>query len=53
MGFSSHGNEHTLFKNRIRATYLLVEKSKIWQDPKKQKKLERLLTEIETLVSNL
>ena len=50
---SSVDNEPIPFKNRIKATYRLVEKSKIWEDPKKQKKLERLLTEIETLISNL
>jgi ParB family chromosome partitioning protein len=52
MSSSSVGNELIPFKNRIKATYRLVEKSKIWEDPKKQKKLEQLLTEIEALISN-
>lgn len=40
------------FKNRIKTSYRLIEKSRVWEDPKKQKKLERLLTEIETLIAN-
>lgn len=44
-------NEPVLFKDRIKATYRLVEKSKIWEDPKKQKRLEKLLAEMEALIA--
>lgn len=40
------------FKDRIKATYRLVEKSKVWEDPKKQKRLEKLLAEMEAIVAN-
>lgn len=39
------------FRNRIKASYRLVEKSKVWEDPKKQRQLEKLLAEIEALIS--
>lgn len=45
------GSEPKSFKNRIKDAYRLVEKSKVWEDPKKQKKLEKLLIQIETLIS--
>ncbi len=50
--FTHVNSEPILFKNRIKTAYRLVKKSKVWEDPKKQKKLERLLTEIEALISN-
>lgn len=45
-------NEPVLFKDRIKATYRLVEKSKVWEDPKKQKRLEKLLAEMEALIAS-
>lgn len=45
------GSEPKSFKTRIKDAYRLVEKSKVWEDPKKQKKLEKLLIQIETLIS--
>lgn len=38
-------------KNQMDATYRLVKKSKIWNNPKKQKQLEKLLAELEKLAS--
>ncbi|WP_250126495.1 ParB/RepB/Spo0J family partition protein [Chroococcidiopsis sp. CCMEE 29] len=38
-------------KTRIDVAYHLVKKSKIWDDPKKQKQLEKLLAELERLAS--
>lgn len=38
-------------KKLMKDTYRLVEKSKVWEDPKKQKRLEKLLAEIEALIS--
>lgn len=38
-------------KSRVDTTYRLLKKSKIWDDPQKQKHLEKLLAQIETLVS--
>ena len=38
-------------KNQMDATYRLVKKSQIWNNPKKQKQLEKLLTELEKLAS--
>ncbi|PSM45812.1 chromosome partitioning protein ParB [Chroococcidiopsis sp. CCALA 051] len=38
-------------KSRMDAAYRLVKKSKIWADPKKQKRLDKLLTELEALAS--
>ena len=38
-------------KKRMKEAYRLVEKSKVWEDPKKQKRLEKLLVEIEALIS--
>jgi ParB family chromosome partitioning protein len=37
-------------KSRVDAAYARVKKSKVWDDPKKQKKLEKLLAELEALV---
>jgi ParB family chromosome partitioning protein len=36
-------------KSRVDAAYTRVKKSKVWDDPKKQKKLEKLLAELEAL----
>jgi ParB family transcriptional regulator, chromosome partitioning protein len=36
-------------KNRVDAALQRVKKSKVWDDPKKQKKLEKLLAELEAL----
>ncbi len=38
-------------KERMDTTYRLVKKSKIWDDPKKQKRVEKLLAELEALAS--
>lgn len=38
-------------KNRMDVAYNLVKKSKIWDDPKKQRQLEKLLAQLERLVS--
>lgn len=40
---------HSL-KSRVDTAYARVKKSKVWDDPKKQKKLEKLLAEMEALV---
>jgi ParB family chromosome partitioning protein len=40
---------HSL-KSRVDAAYGRVKKSKVWDDPKKQKKLEKLLAQLEALV---
>jgi len=37
-------------KSRMDAAYSLVKKSNIWNDPKKQKRIEKLLGELEALV---
>jgi ParB family transcriptional regulator, chromosome partitioning protein len=36
-------------KSRVDAALQRVKKSKVWDDPKKQKKLEKLLAELEAL----
>lgn len=38
-------------KSRFDTTYRLSKRSKVWNDPKKQKKLEKLLAELESLFS--
>jgi len=40
-----------VLRSRMDAAYNLVKKSNIWDDPKKQKQLEKLLAELEVLVS--
>lgn len=37
-------------KSSVDAAYAKLKKSKVWEDPKKRKKLEKLLVELETLV---
>lgn len=39
------------FATRMATTYQLAKKQKVWDDPKKRKKLESLLSQIETLLS--
>jgi ParB family chromosome partitioning protein len=39
-----------LLKSRVDAALQRVKKSKVWDDPKKQKKLEKLLAQLEALV---
>ena len=39
-----------LLKSRVDAALQRVKKSKVWDDPEKQKKLEKLLAELEALV---
>jgi ParB family chromosome partitioning protein len=48
---SVNDSKPSSLKNRLKTAYRLVEKSDIWKDPKKQKRLERLLGELEALVS--
>ena len=48
---NSIGSETSSLKSRMDAAYRLVKKSKIWADPKKQKRLEKLLAELEALAS--
>lgn len=47
-----NSNESRSLKSRAKAAYRLVEKSKVWEDPKKQKRLEKLIAEMESLVAN-
>ncbi len=35
--------------NRLKVAYQQIKKSKVWQDPKKRKQLEKLLTQLEAL----
>ncbi len=44
-------NEPISIKKRMKDVYRLVEKSKVWEDPKKQKRLEKLLAEMESIVA--
>ncbi|OWY65161.1 chromosome partitioning protein ParB [cyanobacterium TDX16] len=48
---NSISSETSSLKSRMDAAYRLVKKSKIWADPKKQKRLEKLLAELEALAS--
>lgn len=48
---SDEGKNGTL-KSRVDTTYSLLKKSKIWNDPQKQKHLEQLLAQIETLLTS-
>lgn len=48
---NSISNETSSLKSRMDAAYRLVKKSKIWADPRKQKRLEKLLSELEALAS--
>lgn len=44
-------DESISLKSRVKAAYRLIEKSNIWEDSKKQKRLEKLLAELESLAS--
>lgn len=44
-------DESISLKSRVKAAYRLIEKSNIWKDSKKQKRLEKLLAELESLAS--
>lgn len=41
----------SFFRTRMEKTYSLAKKSTIWEDPKKQKRLKKLLDELDALVS--
>lgn len=43
-------NESPTLKSRVDLTLRQIKKSKVWDDPKKQKKLEKVLAELEALV---
>lgn len=43
-------NEVAPLKTRLDSTYSRVKRSKIWDDPKKQKRLQKLLAEMEALL---
>lgn len=44
-------NKTALLRSRVDTAYQLVKKSKVWANPKKQKRLEKLLSELEKLAS--
>jgi ParB family chromosome partitioning protein len=46
-------NPEQSLKSRLTATYQRAQKSKIWQNPKKQKQLEKLLLKLEKLCEDL
>jgi ParB family chromosome partitioning protein len=48
---STNGQTSSSLKSRVDVAYRLIKKSKIWEDPKKQKRLEKLLAELEALAS--
>jgi ParB family chromosome partitioning protein len=43
--------EPSSLRNRMATAYTKAKKSKIWEDPKKQKRIKKLLVELESLVS--
>lgn len=45
----SESNSDSL-PQRLKITYQQINKSKIWEDPKKRKQLEKLLAQLETLI---
>jgi ParB family chromosome partitioning protein len=47
----SDRSQSSSLKNRMDAAYHLAKKSKIWENPKKQKQIEKLLAELEKLFS--
>ncbi|MBE9191866.1 ParB/RepB/Spo0J family partition protein [Gloeocapsopsis crepidinum LEGE 06123] len=47
----SDRSQSSSLKNRMDVTYRLAKKSKIWENPKKQKQIEKLLAELEKLFS--
>jgi len=48
---SSSNSQSSSLKRRMDAAYRLAKKSKIWDNPKKQKQIEKLLAELEKLFS--
>jgi ParB family chromosome partitioning protein len=48
---SSSNSQSSSLKRRMDAAYRLAKKSKIWDNPKKQKQMEKLLAELEKLFS--
>jgi ParB family chromosome partitioning protein len=44
-------DEPSFLRSRMATAYTKAKKSKIWEDPKKQKRLKKLLAELEALVS--
>lgn len=48
---SSSNSQSSSLKNRMDAAYRLAKKSKIWDNPKKQKQIEKLLADLEKLFS--
>ena len=50
--FTTNKDESVSLKSRVKAAYRLIEKSNIWEDSKKQKRLEKLLAELESLASH-
>lgn len=49
--YDLNGSKPSSLKSRMDTAYSLVKKSNIWDDPKKQKRIEKLLVELEALVS--
>ncbi len=49
---ASQRSKTATLKEQVEQTYRLLKKSKAWADPQKQKKLSRLLTQIEALLSD-
>lgn len=48
---TSGDSQSPSLKSRMNAAYRLAKKSKVWDDPKKQKQIEKLLAELEKLFS--
>jgi ParB family chromosome partitioning protein len=48
---SSGDSQSPSLKSRMNAAYRLAKKSKVWDNPKKQKQIEKLLAELEKLFS--
>ncbi len=48
---TSGDSQSPSLKSRMNAAYRLAKKSKVWDDPKKQKQIEKLLVELEKLFS--
>lgn len=44
-------NKQNTLKNRLDDAYRLSKRSNVWDDPKKQKRIEKLLTELENIFS--
>ncbi|MBD2181865.1 ParB/RepB/Spo0J family partition protein [Planktothrix sp. FACHB-1355] len=48
----TNSEKNPTLKSRVDTTYRLLKKSKVWDDPQKEKDLEKLLAQIEALVSD-